>query len=145
MQDDRSGRVTERALRWGRRRAVVFFCRQRIRKDSIIGSDHRSLDEILAVNHLSLFDRDHKTAILNDISLTIRQGEILGIAGVEGNGQTQLAEVIAGLKKADEGIIRLKRKENSDSLSHETIAHIPEDRHARGLVLDFSIADVLVG
>ena len=85
---------------------------------------------------------------VDDVSLTIAPGEILGLAGVEGNGQTELVEAIAGLRAVISGTIvvdgtDVTRYSIGKRLAHG-ITHIPEDRHARGLVLDYSIADNLV-
>src|SRR5204863_1512338 len=84
---------------------------------------------------------------LNDVSFAVRQGEILGIAGVEGNGQTELIEALAGLVATSQlsGEISLEDRDitGSDARSRREfgIAHIPEDRHRRGLLLDFSLAE----
>jgi simple sugar transport system ATP-binding protein len=83
--------------------------------------------------------------VLNGISFQVRAGEIVGIAGVAGNGQSELIEVITGLQKAKSGTISLNGAEITNhpakEIIHKGIATIPEDRHHRGLVLDFSIAD----
>ncbi|HEX6535456.1 MAG TPA: ABC transporter ATP-binding protein [Gemmatimonadaceae bacterium] len=85
---------------------------------------------------------------VDGVSLTVAAGEILGIAGVEGNGQTELVEAIAGLRPVASGEIRVG---DHDVTSLEVrrrsrlgLAHIPEDRQRRGLVLDYSVADNLV-
>ncbi|MBC7842185.1 MAG: ABC transporter ATP-binding protein [Gemmatimonadaceae bacterium] len=88
-----------------------------------------------------------KTAV-DTLSLTIAPGEILGLAGVEGNGQTELIEAIAGLRPVTSGTITvdgtdITKYSIGKRLAHG-ITHIPEDRHARGLVLDYSIADNLI-
>ncbi len=85
---------------------------------------------------------------VDNISFSIAPGEILGIAGVEGNGQTELIEAIAGLRPVTSGTITVDgtdvtRFPIGKRLAHG-ITHIPEDRHARGLVLDYSIADNLI-
>ena len=85
---------------------------------------------------------------VDSVSFAIAPGEILGIAGVEGNGQTELIEAIAGLRAASSGSISVDgtdvtRYSIGKRLAHG-ITHIPEDRHARGLVLDYSIADNLI-
>jgi simple sugar transport system ATP-binding protein len=89
-----------------------------------------------------------KTSVVDGVSFTVRPGEIFGIAGVEGNGQTELIETIAGLRKAASGSIRIGGDEitirNVASRRDAGLAHIPEDRHRRGLVLDYSIADNLI-
>jgi simple sugar transport system ATP-binding protein len=88
-----------------------------------------------------------EVSALNGVSFTVAAGEILGIAGVDGNGQTELIETIAGLRRGD-GVITLLGK-RIDGLSvrarrERGVRHIPEDRQRRGLVLDFSVADNLV-
>jgi simple sugar transport system ATP-binding protein len=82
---------------------------------------------------------------VRDVSFTVREGEILGIAGVDGNGQTELIDAIAGLRKADAGSIRLAGEDLTTDGAREHfdvgLGHIPQDRQRRGLVLDFSIAE----
>ena len=86
--------------------------------------------------------------VLTDINLNLYAGEILGIAGVEGNGQTELAEVLSGLRPAAVGeiLVRGKRLEGASARAARLagIAHIPEDRLANGVAPDVSIADNLV-
>jgi simple sugar transport system ATP-binding protein len=81
---------------------------------------------------------------LNDVSLQVRGGEILGIAGVEGNGQTELIEILAGLQRADSGEVLLDGEPitaiNARDRKRRGIAHIPEDRHRRGLLLPFDLS-----
>lgn len=85
---------------------------------------------------------------LDRLSLTVRQGEIVGIAGVEGNGQTELVEALAGLRHPDDGQILLKGKDITSADPHQVrlagLSYIPEDRHGRGLVLDFSLTENLL-
>lgn len=85
---------------------------------------------------------------LNNISLEVRSGEILGIAGVDGNGQSELIEVLTGLRKASSGRILLKGKEITNQtpriISESGLSHIPEDRHKHGLILDFSMSENMV-
>ncbi|MDA8442654.1 MAG: ABC transporter ATP-binding protein [Peptococcaceae bacterium] len=89
-----------------------------------------------------------KLPALKGISLEVRRGEILGIAGVDGNGQSELVDVVAGLRKATAGHIKLLRKDITNASPRKVIAasisHIPEDRHLRGLVLDFTIEENMV-
>lgn len=91
---------------------------------------------------------DRGTMAVNGLSFEVRPGEILGIAGVEGNGQTELLEAIAGLRRAQAGQIRLATHDITSMSVRERadrgLSHIPEDRHRRGLVLDYSIADNLI-
>jgi simple sugar transport system ATP-binding protein len=79
------------------------------------------------------------------LSLSVRRGEIVGICGVEGNGQTELVETIAGLRSPDSGRVALKGREmtgsNPTALRRAGLSYIPEDRHHRGLVLSFSLTE----
>jgi ABC-type uncharacterized transport system ATPase subunit len=104
-------------------------------------------DTVLEVSGLSAVGRKG-TRVLSDVSLTVRSGEVLGIAGVQGNGQTELVEVIAGLRKACAGTVRVSGRETTNRPPREIrdlgVAHIPEDRQARGLILGFTIAENLV-
>ncbi|NGO77328.1 ABC transporter ATP-binding protein [Streptomyces sp. YC504] len=79
-------------------------------------------------------------ALLDDISFTIHEGEVLGIAGVEGNGQTELIDALIGLKGADSGTIRLAGDEITTwptrKRREDGIGYIPEDRHRHGLLLE---------
>ncbi|MDX1522548.1 MAG: ABC transporter ATP-binding protein [Anaerolineae bacterium] len=83
--------------------------------------------------------------VLNGVSFQVHAGESVGIAGVAGNGQSELIEVITGLHKANSGTVHLNGRDmtnhSAKEIIHTGIATIPEDRHHRGLVLDFSIAD----
>jgi simple sugar transport system ATP-binding protein len=85
---------------------------------------------------------------VDGVTFTVSPGEILGIAGVEGNGQTELIEALAGLRPVSSGSIRIGAREIAgDSVRARAdggLSHIPEDRHQRGLVLDYSIADNLI-
>ena len=91
---------------------------------------------------------DRGVAALKGISFELRQGEILGVAGVEGNGQSELVEVLAGTRRASSGKIWLGEKDVTDFDARTEraagIAHIPEDRRGAGLVLNFSIAENLI-
>lgn len=85
--------------------------------------------------------------VLDHISLAIRKGEILGIAGIEGNGQTELLEALTGIGKPDQMEILLDGKPlsgNACDFIQAGIGHVPEDRMTRGLVLDMSIKENLV-
>lgn len=86
--------------------------------------------------------------ILNGLNLDVRAGEIVGIAGVDGNGQSELIEAITGLRKIDSGSIKLSGKEIANLPARKIIesglSHIPEDRHKHGLVLDFSISENMI-
>lgn len=100
--------------------------------------------EILNVENLRVRD-SRGLVMVDDISFNVREGEILGIAGVEGNGQTELVEAIAGIRDVDDGRIALDGKDITDygvrAVREAGVCHIPEDRHRRGLVLDFTVRD----
>jgi general nucleoside transport system ATP-binding protein len=101
-------------------------------------------DVLLDVKDLSVED-DRGLPVVRDVSFNVRAGEIVGIAGVEGNGQSELIEAITGLQSHKAGTIAVDGK----VVSHPTarrmldvgVGHIPEDRQRRGLVLEFSIAE----
>lgn len=86
--------------------------------------------------------------VVEGLDLQIRAGEILGIAGIDGNGQTELIEAITGLKKPESGKVMLNGKDVTGHLPRKMteagIGHIPQDRHKHGLVLDYSIRDNMV-
>ncbi|MGE5606372.1 MAG: ABC transporter ATP-binding protein [Bacteroidota bacterium] len=102
---------------------------------------------ILKVQNLTA--RNNRKIIgLKDFSLEVRSGEIVGIAGVEGNGQTELVEAITGLRKAESGQVYLKATEITKLPVRDRIrsgiAYIPEDRHKHGLILDYSVEENLI-
>lgn len=88
---------------------------------------------------------NRKLPALKGINFSVRAGEIVGVAGVDGNGQTELVEVLTGLRRASSGKITLGGQEISHAPVTKRIqagmGHIPEDRQKRGLVLDFSLAE----
>lgn len=102
---------------------------------------------ILRVENLSVLN-NKKVLGLKNFNIDIRAGEILGIAGVEGNGQTELVEAITGLRKIESGQIFLKDKNITHFSIGERIengiAHIPEDRQKRGLVLDYTVEENMI-
>jgi ABC-type uncharacterized transport system ATPase subunit len=101
---------------------------------------------LLEVRDLTVTGARH-TTMVNGVSFTIAPGEILGIAGVEGNGQTELVEALAGLRGATGSITLGGRDLVADSVRERGdagLSHIPEDRHDRGLILDYSVAENLI-
>jgi len=102
---------------------------------------------VLAVENLEVEDERGLPAV-DDVSFDVRKGEILGIAGVQGNGQTELVEAITGLRRIRRGHVRLGGQEAPDRapryLIEHGMGHIPEDRQKHGLVLSYTIADNLV-
>ena len=104
-------------------------------------------DVILDIKNLSVMN-SRKVMGLKDLSLQVRTGEIVGVAGVDGNGQTELIEALTGLSRAQSGTILLNGEDITQASIRERImkgvAHIPEDRQMRGLVLDYSLEDNLI-
>ncbi|MFS1512647.1 ABC transporter ATP-binding protein [Chengkuizengella sp. SCS-71B] len=104
-------------------------------------------DKILSVEKINAKNNRGLPA-LNELSLQVHAGEILGIAGVDGNGQSELIEVLTGLRKVTSGEITLHGSSlqtlNPRQISEAKVGHIPEDRHKRGLVLDFSVSENMV-
>ncbi len=100
----------------------------------------------LAVENLTMASKDRKP--LNGVSFQIRGGEILGIAGVDGNGQNELALAITGLMRPTAGKITLNGKDATNmsvrQLNEAGLGHIPADRQTMGVALDFTIADNLI-
>jgi simple sugar transport system ATP-binding protein len=109
--------------------------------------DDRGAAPLLDVRDLVVDDARGLTAVKR-VSLAVWPGEILGIAGVEGNGQTELLDALAGLRRPRSGTIQIARTDVTRRSVKERgdlgLSHIPEDRHARGLVLDYSVAENLV-
>ncbi len=101
----------------------------------------------LKISNLNFVDK-RGLKILKNISLEVRHGEILGIAGVEGNGQSQLIECVAGLLTPSSGSIEINGVEtiglNARQVFENGLAHVPEDRIKRGLVIDLSIKENLI-
>ncbi len=103
--------------------------------------------ELLKVNNLSILS-DKKEPILTNIDLVLHQNEILGIAGVQGNGQTEFIEALTGLRKASTGKIVYFGKECINITPRKIhalgIRHIPEDRQKQGLIGDFSLIENII-
>lgn len=104
-------------------------------------------EEVLKIENLNV-KNNKKVLGLKDFSLNVRKGEIVGIAGVEGNGQTELVEAITGMRDAESGSIFFNGKDITKASIRnridDGIAHIPEDRHKRGLILDYTMEDNMV-
>ncbi len=104
-------------------------------------------DAVLTVEDLVVLDdRDHRT--VNGVSFQVRSGEIVGIAGVQGNGQTELVESITGMRPSLAGHVFVSGEDVTESNPREIhrlgIAHVPEDRQESGLVLAFTVAENMV-
>jgi simple sugar transport system ATP-binding protein len=105
-------------------------------------------EPILEVENLTVPSKLHKNNAVKNVSFTAHAGEITCIAGIDGNGQTELVYALSGLEKASAGTIRLCGKDiTKASIRQRSLAgmsHIPEDRHKHGLVLDFTLEQNMV-
>ncbi|WP_330597122.1 ABC transporter ATP-binding protein [Wansuia hejianensis] len=105
-------------------------------------------DVVLSVKDLSVSSKIHKKDVVKNVSFNVRRGEIVCLAGIDGNGQTELVDAITGLDKTSSGSITLSGEDITNaSIRQRSIAgisHIPEDRHKHGLVLDYKLEDNLV-
>ncbi|GAB1799871.1 ABC transporter ATP-binding protein [Priestia megaterium] len=101
-------------------------------------------EAVLTIKELVVEDSRGVEAV-SSLDLSVRAGEIVGIAGVDGNGQTELIEALTGLRKIKSGSITLKNQELSTlstrKITESGIGHIPQDRHKHGLVLDYTIGE----
>ena len=103
---------------------------------------------VLDVKGLTVPSKMHKNNAVKDVSFQVRTGEIVCIAGIDGNGQSELVYGLTGLEKASKGTITLCgqdiSKMNIKNRSRTGMSHIPEDRHKHGLVLDFTVEQNMV-
>jgi simple sugar transport system ATP-binding protein len=103
-------------------------------------------EPLLEVEDLRVLD-DRGLEAVRGVSLHVRAGEIVGIAGVDGNGQTELVEALSGLRPAQGGRFRVGGRDLTGASTHRIldsgVGHIPEDRQKRGLVLEFTLAENL--
>ncbi|PKP55484.1 ABC transporter ATP-binding protein, partial [Candidatus Atribacteria bacterium HGW-Atribacteria-1] len=119
-------------------RKVIF----EIEKEPLnLGKTALKVEKLEALNNKGL-------PAVKNISFEIKEGEILGFAGVEGNGQTELVEVITGLRPTSSGKIFLYDKDITNysprSIREDKIAHIPEDRRRRGIISNYTVAENLI-
>jgi len=102
---------------------------------------------VLAIDNLQVKDNRDQMAV-DGLSVEVKEGEIFGIAGIEGNGQTELVEALTGLRKASGGTFTVDGRDSThlstSVLIDRGLAHVPEDRHKFGLVLTYSVSDNLV-
>ncbi|AIG47343.1 TPA: ABC transporter ATP-binding protein [Streptococcus pyogenes] len=101
-------------------------------------------DVVLSIKNLEV-DENRGIPAVKGLSLDVRAGEIVGIAGIDGNGQPELIQAITGLRKVKSGSIMIKNKEvthlSSRKITELSVGHVPEDRHRDGLILDLSLAE----
>jgi general nucleoside transport system ATP-binding protein len=104
-------------------------------------------EALLDVQGVSVLD-DRELEAVRDVTFKVRGGEIVGIAGVDGNGQTELIDALSGLRKPAAGRILIEGRDlttaNANTHLEAGLGHIPEDRQRRGLVLEFTLAENLV-
>ena len=110
--------------------------------------DAKPGDVVLDVRGLTVASKVHKNNAVKDVSFQVRAGEIVCIAGIDGNGQTELVYGLTGLEKAKKGAVSLCGQDISKASIHKRsdagMSHIPEDRHKHGLVLDDSLENNIV-
>jgi general nucleoside transport system ATP-binding protein len=103
-------------------------------------------EPLLVVENLTVLD-DRDLTACQRVSFEVRAGEIVGLAGVDGNGQSELIDALTGLRKVESGQITVGGRDMTDATARECldtgVGHIPEDRQVRGLVLDFTLAENL--
>lgn len=104
-------------------------------------------DVVLEIDSLQVLNVHNQLAV-DDLSFSVRKGEIVGIAGVQGNGQTELVEALTGLREAVGGTVRVAGKDLTNASPREIhrsgVAHVPEDRQRSGLVMGFSLTENFV-
>jgi simple sugar transport system ATP-binding protein len=107
---------------------------------------HKAAEPLLELSGVSVTD-DRGLPAVRDVSFNVRAGEIVGLAGVDANGQSELIEAITGLRRMDSGSVTIAGRDVTGLSTRETldtgVGHIAEDRHRRGLVLEFTLAENL--
>lgn len=101
-------------------------------------------ENVLSIKDLKVADA-RGVDVVNSLDLDVRAGEIVGVAGVDGNGQTELVEAITGLRSVKAGSVTVSEKVITDDqprkVTESGVGHIPEDRHKHGMVMAFTVAD----
>ncbi|HSG78382.1 MAG TPA: ABC transporter ATP-binding protein [Acidimicrobiia bacterium] len=114
---------------------------------TVAKSDSEPGEPVLEVADLVVVDERNHAAV-DEVSFTVRSGEIVGIAGVQGNGQTELVEALTGLRHAISGSVTIAGEDLTKGSPREVhnaqVAHVPEDRQRMGLVLPFTVAENMV-
>ena len=116
---------------------------------TVVDKDEAKTSEVvLEVRNLSVASKQHKKNAVNNVSFQVRRGEIVCIAGIDGNGQTELVYGLSGLESVSGGSVQMCGKDITKMpirmRSVLGMSHIPEDRHKHGLVLDYSLEDNIV-
>ena len=111
-------------------------------------SDRQPGQDVLRVENVTVPSKLHRNNAVKDVSFHVREGEIVCLAGIEGNGQSEFVSALTGLEKMSAGRITLKGHDITNASirnrSKDGMSHIPEDRHKFGLVLDYSLQENLV-
>ncbi len=113
----------------------------------VVKDEAKPTDEVLRVEHFCVPSRVHKRNAVDDVSFSVRKGEIVCIAGIDGNGQSELIYGLTGLDRSSGGKVTLCGEDITHaSIAHrgKNMSHIPEDRHKYGLVLDFTLEQNMV-
>ena len=114
----------------------------------VVKDEAKPTDEILKVDHLCVHSHIQKRNAVNDVSFAVRAGEIVCIAGIDGNGQSELVYGITGLEKVKSGKVKIFGQDMTHApIRKRTLSgmsYIPEDRHKHGLVLDYTLEDDMV-
>ncbi|WP_312908769.1 ABC transporter ATP-binding protein [Tissierella praeacuta] len=125
--------------------------RMMVGRDISFKVDKKKMDAgeiVLSVKNITVPSKTHKNNAVKNISFNIKAGEIVCIAGIDGNGQTEFVNALTGLDRPSSGTITLKGKDiTKASVRQRSISgmsHIPEDRHKHGLVLDYKLEENLV-
>ena len=125
------------------------LARMMVGRDMLPNPEQRPIEQggtVLEVQNLCAMDEDNSPA-LKGVTFSIHEGEILGIAGVAGNGQSELEEVLMGLRKSTSGKFLVRGKDltnqSTNMIIHEGVGYIPEDRTKRGVVAEASVAENL--
>ena len=113
----------------------------------VVKDEAKPTDEVLRVEHFCVPSRVHKRNAVDNVSFSVRKGEIVCIAGIDGNGQSELIYGLTGLDRSSGGRVTLCGEDITHaSIAHrgKNMSHIPEDRHKYGLVLDFTLEQNMV-
>lgn len=114
-----------------------------------VQKDEPNIGEVLlSVKNITMPSKINKKNAVKDVSFDVKAGEIVCLAGIEGNGQSEVISAITGLERVKEGTVTLAGKDitklNIREKTKTGLSHIPEDRHKHGLVLDYSLEENMV-
>ncbi|MDC7300901.1 ABC transporter ATP-binding protein [Agathobacter ruminis] len=117
-------------------------------KFAVDKAEAKPAEEVLRVEHVSLKSKLHNNDAVHDVSFNVRAGEIVCIAGIDGNGQTEFVNGLTGLDHFYEGRITLAGQDiTKKSIRYRNthgMSHVPEDRHKHGLVMDYSLQENMI-